>query len=75
VGLQADGVRSTSDAFRDEIETILDRILPIYLSPDRCVSVPASHVTAEFDWWAIGERLAGIVGEPLVDGQLRAAFS
>jgi hypothetical protein len=34
--------------------------------------VPASHVTAEFDWWAIGERLAGIVGEPLVEGQLSA---
>ena len=32
VGLQADGVRSTSDAFRDEIEAILDRILPVYLA-------------------------------------------
>jgi nicotinamide riboside kinase len=72
VGLLADGVRSTSDAFRDEIEAILDRILPVYLPSDRCVSVPASHVTAEFDWWAIGERLAGIVGEPLVEGQLSA---
>jgi len=70
VGLLADGVRSTNDAFRDEIEAILDRILPIYLPSDRCVSVPASSVTAEFDWWAIGERLAGMVGEPLVDGQL-----
>jgi hypothetical protein len=29
-------------------------------------------VTADFDWWAIGERLAGIVGEPLVEGQLSA---
>ncbi len=75
VGLLADGVRSTSDVFRDEIESILDRILPIYLTPDRCVSVPASHVTGEFDWWAIGERLAGIVGEPLVEGQLSALFS
>ncbi len=75
VGLLADGVRSTNDAFRDEIEAILDRILPIYLTPDRCVSVPASHVTGEFDWWAIGERLAGIVGEPLVEGQLSALFS
>ena len=28
VGLLADGVRSTNDAFRDEIEAILDRILP-----------------------------------------------
>ena len=34
VGLLADGVRSTSDAFRDEIEAILDRILPAYLAPD-----------------------------------------
>lgn len=75
VGLLADGVRSTNDGFRDEIEAILDRILPIYLMPDRCVSVPASHVTGEFDWWAIGERLAGIVGEPLVDGQLSALFT
>jgi hypothetical protein len=72
VGLLADGVRSTSDAFRDEIEAILDRILPVYLASDRCVAVPASSVTAEFDWWAIGERLAGIVGEPLVEGQLSA---
>jgi nicotinamide riboside kinase len=75
VGLLADGVRSTSDAFRDEIESILDRILPIYLPTDRCVAVPASQVTAEFDWWAIGERLAGIVGEPLVEGQLSARMS
>ncbi len=75
VGLLADGVRSTNDGFRDEIEAILDRILPIYLMPDRCVSVPASHVTGEFNWWAIGERLAGIVGEPLVDGQLSALFT
>ena len=72
VGLLEDGVRSTNDAFRDEIESILDRILPIYLAPDRCVSVPASKVTADFDWWGIGERLAGIVGEPLVEGQLSA---
>ena len=72
VGLLADGVRSTSDAFRDEIEAILDRILPIYLPPDRCIRVPASQVTAEFDWWAIAERLAGIVGAPLVEGQLSA---
>ena len=28
VALQADGVRSTNDAFRDEIEAILDRVLP-----------------------------------------------
>jgi nicotinamide riboside kinase len=75
VGLLADGVRSTNDAFRDEIEAILDRILPIYLPEDRCLSVPASEVTADFDWWAIGERLAAIVGEPLVEGQLSAPLA
>jgi len=72
VGLLADGVRSTSDEFRDEIEAILDRILPVYLPGDRCLSVPASQVTADYDWWAIAERLAGIVGAPLVEGQLSA---
>lgn len=72
VGLLADGVRSVNDAFRDEIEGILDRILPLYLASDRCVELPASQVTGDFDWWAMGERLAGIVGEPLVDGQLSA---
>jgi nicotinamide riboside kinase len=75
IGLLPDGVRSTSDAFRTEIEAILDRILPIYLSTDRCLTVPASHVTADFDWWAIAERLAGIVGEPLVEGQLTTPLS
>jgi nicotinamide riboside kinase len=70
VELQADGVRSTSDTFRDEIEAILDRILPLYLEPDRMLTVAASQVTAEFDWWAIAERLAGTVGAPLVEGQL-----
>jgi nicotinamide riboside kinase len=75
VALLHDGVRSTSDAFRDEIEAILDRIIPIYLPADRCLSVPASHVAAEFDWWAIAERLAGVVGAPLVEGQLSTPLS
>jgi nicotinamide riboside kinase len=75
VGLLADGVRSTSDEFRDEIEAVLDRILPVYLPEDRCLSLPASQVTADFDWWAIAERLAGIVGAPLVEGQLSAPLA
>jgi nicotinamide riboside kinase len=74
VDLLADGVRSTNDAFRDEIEAILDRILPIYLREDRCVRVPASSVTADFDWWAIAEKLAAIAGEPLVEGQLSSSL-
>ena len=72
VAVLPDGVRSTSDAFRDEVEAILDRILPSYVPKGRLLEVPASHVTAEFDWWSVAERLARIVGEPLVDGQLRA---
>ena len=72
VGLLADGVRSTNDAFREEIEAVLDRILPVYLPEDRLIAVPASHVTADFDWWAIADRLAAIVGEPLVEGQMSA---
>jgi nicotinamide riboside kinase len=75
VGLLEDGVRSTNDTFRDEIEAILDRIQPDYLPDDRVLSVPASRVTAEFDWWSIAERLAGVVGEPLVQGQLSAPMS
>jgi nicotinamide riboside kinase len=74
VGLLADGVRSTSDAFRDEVEAVLDRIRPMYLPADRCLTVPASSVTADFDWWSIAERLAGIVGEPLVEGQVSASL-
>jgi nicotinamide riboside kinase len=66
VALLADGVRSTSDAFRDEIEAILDRILPTYVTDDRLIRLPASHVTESFDWMAIAERLARIRGEQLV---------
>lgn len=65
VELLADGVRSTNDAFRDEIEAILDRILPGYIADDRLINVPASQVTERFDWMAIADRLAKIRGERL----------
>jgi nicotinamide riboside kinase len=65
VALRADGGRSTNDAFRDEIESILDRILPQYIAADRLVNVPASQVTESFDWLAIAERLASLRGEVL----------
>ena len=65
VALLADGVRSTNDAFRDEIEAILDRILPGYIADDRLIPVPASQVTESFDWMAIAERLASLRGERL----------
>jgi nicotinamide riboside kinase len=67
VALLPDGVRSTNDAFRDEIEAILDRIVPTYLSSDRCVRLPASQVTEEYDWMALAGRLARAVGQPLRD--------
>ena len=67
VALLPDGVRSTSDAFRDEIEAILDRIVPTYVSADRYFRLPASQVTEDYDWWALAERLARFVGQPLRD--------
>ncbi|HET7828995.1 MAG TPA: AAA family ATPase [Candidatus Limnocylindrales bacterium] len=62
VALQADGVRSTNDAFRDEVEAILDRVLPELVQPDRLVVLRASEVTSRFDWFAIVERLATAIG-------------
>ena len=67
VALLADGVRSTSDTFRDEIEAILDRIIPTYIAEDRYVRLPASEVTESYDWMALGGRLAQLVGQPLRD--------
>jgi nicotinamide riboside kinase len=67
VALLPDGVRSTNDAFRDEIEAILDRIVPTYLASDRCIRLPASQVTETYDWMALAERLAALVGQPLRD--------
>jgi nicotinamide riboside kinase len=75
VALLADGVRSTSDAFRDEIERILDRIIPTYIPAERLLTVPASSVTESFDWWAVAERLAQQVGEPLRDPGVPVAAS
>jgi len=62
VALQADGVRSTSDAFRDEIETILDRVLPGLVPSERLMTLRASEVTSRFDFFGVLERLAGSIG-------------
>ena len=62
VALQADGVRSTSDAFRDEIEAILDRVLPDLVPDGRMVTLRASEITSRFDWFGILERLAESIG-------------
>ncbi len=65
VALQADGVRSTNDAFRDEVEAILDRELPALVPAGRLVTLRASEVTSRYDWFAILERLAGAIGATL----------
>ncbi len=62
VELQADGIRSTNDAFRDEIEGILDHVLPWLVPAERLISLPASAITSRFDWFGILERLAAAVG-------------
>jgi nicotinamide riboside kinase len=59
VPMIADGVRSTNDAFRDEIEGILDRILPDFVPIETMMRIPASEVTESFDWAAMVEHLAG----------------
>jgi nicotinamide riboside kinase len=65
VDLRDDGIRSTSDAFRDEIESILDEQLPQLVADRNLVVERASTIDDRFDWWPLAERLAGLVGEPL----------
>ncbi|MCX6522383.1 MAG: hypothetical protein NTZ21_17120 [Actinobacteria bacterium] len=57
--LIADGVRSTNERFRNEIEKILDLIIPKYVPEDRLIEMPASAVTDSFDWPGLVERLCG----------------
>jgi nicotinamide riboside kinase len=57
--LIADGVRSTNERFRNEIEKILDMIIPKYVPEDRLIEMPASAVTDAFDWPGLVERLCG----------------
>jgi nicotinamide riboside kinase len=66
IEIRADGVRSTNDQFRDEIEAILDAMLPRSVNRDRLVVKPASEITEGLDWWPLAERLAEAVGEPLL---------
>lgn len=65
IALRSDGVRSTSDAFRQEIEDILDAQLPLIVAAKQMVELNASDIGDRFDWWPLAERLAGLVEEPL----------
>jgi nicotinamide riboside kinase len=62
VALLADGVRSTNDAFRDEVEAILDRVIPTLVPADRLVTIRASEITSRYDWFAVLEQLAASIG-------------
>ncbi len=57
--LRADGVRSTNEKFRNDIEKILDLIVPRYVDPERLVEVWASEISEEFGWAGLVERLCG----------------
>jgi AAA domain-containing protein len=50
VPLVADGFRSPDPAFRAEIETLLELIVPDLVPPDRLLTMGASEVTAERAW-------------------------
>lgn len=63
VPLKVDGVRSTNTRFRNEIEQILDTILPSFIPEDRLVTVRASEITERFDWGSLIERLVGLPDE------------
>lgn len=65
VELRSDGVRSTSDTFRDEIEALLDEHLPLLVADRRMVDIDASEIGDRFDWWPLAERLAALVEQPL----------
>jgi nicotinamide riboside kinase len=72
VEIRADGVRSTNDRFRDEIEAILDARLPRLVPRDRLVIENASGISENHDWWPLAEQLAARIGEPLLaDGVAR----
>lgn len=65
VDLSSDGVRSTSDAFRLEIEGILDDHLDAFVTEGARVDIPASEIGDGYDWWPTAERLAALIQEPL----------
>jgi nicotinamide riboside kinase len=65
IDLRSDGVRSTSDEFRDEIERILDDRLPEFIPEQRLVDLNASEIADRFDWWPLAERLAALMQQPL----------
>ncbi len=63
IPLKADGVRSTNTKFRNEIEKILDLIIPKYVDSGCLIELRASQITESFSWTEILQRLCGPMGE------------
>lgn len=59
IELKADGVRSTNARFRNEIEKILDLIVPQYVDAERLVELRASQIAQSYSWASLLERLCG----------------
>ncbi len=74
VPLQTDGVRSTNTRFRDEIEQILNTIIPLYVPEDRLVTLFASEITSSFDWHVLLDRLLGAPQDAPADPQSVTLF-
>jgi nicotinamide riboside kinase len=62
VPLVDDGFRSPAPAFRDEIEAILDRIVPDLVPRDRLTAMGASEVTVDRAWDEVVARWLGRPG-------------
>jgi nicotinamide riboside kinase len=62
--LRNDGVRSTDERFRRDIERILDVIVPQYVDTEHLVVIPASEIDDSFDWTALLMRLLGTESPP-----------
>ena len=57
VGLVADGFRSVNDKFRDDVEAVLDRLVPQLVSADRLVTLHASDINETFDFGSFLARV------------------
>lgn len=66
VAIRSDGIRSTNDSFRDEVEAILDARLPDLVTEQQLVTLSASEVTEDHDWWPLAQRLAARLGQTLL---------
>jgi nicotinamide riboside kinase len=62
VPLVADGFRSPAPEFREEIETLLDRIVPDLVPPDRLTTMGASEVTVGRAWDRVAAAWLGLPG-------------